>query len=507
MKAGSVIEYRYTLRSPFYYNPENFQFQRSIPVKYSFLKITIPEYFEFNRGVKGYDYIKTNSKATNSTFHIGGQALRCLSEEITAEVSDLTALKDENFIWNCDDFMTGISFSLRRVVIVGVYEKNYAASWDKVVEGLMENDNFGGKLKNKGLFKDELAIINKSEVNDEEKLRAILNLVRGKVKWNERNAFYIINPSKALKDGVGSSAEINSLLFNAVKNAGYDAGVVAMSLRSNGRIPISYISRDNFNYFIVQVKVGDKTYYMDATRSYCDLNVIPVNCLVDKGLCINETRFDWEDLTKIGNNISRANIIASFDENGILIGEMSKVRTGESVASFKQNYDKAKDDSEHITSLEKNNDIVISDYSIEDKQVTVIETYKFKSNSIRLEDEIIVTIQPLLFETMQRNPFKQEERKLPIEFNYPEDERINVIFSIPAGYALDEVPKQERLLYGDNNLIDFSYLVRADEKNVQIAYRFKLGTCIIPSGEYAELRSFISKVYAKSQEVLVFKKL
>jgi len=506
VKAGSVIEYKYSFRSPFYSSPKNIQFQRSIPVKYSCFRIAIPEYFKFNREVRGYESIKFKTTPVNMSFHIGANPLQCLGEETLAEVVDLPALKDENFVWNYNDFMTGISFDLQKVIVTGVYYKDYAQSWSNVVEGLMNHENFGSKLKDKGLFKNELAALPVSQSGDEEKLRAILNLVRSKVKWDDNNTLYINNPSKALKDGVGNSGEINSLLFNAVKNAGYDANVVAMSLRSNGRIPLSYPSRNKFNYFIIQVKAGDKTYYMDATRPYCDLNVIPVDCLVDNALCIQGKNFTWVNLTQTGSNVSRTNLSVSFDKDGILTGKKTEVRTGECIFSFKQDYEKSKDEAEYTRKLETNNDISIADYNINENPASLAETYNFTSNTVRLGGENLFTIAPLLFETMQKNRFKQEERKLPVEFSYPVDERITVAFSTPKGYVLDEAPKSERFIYGDDQSIDFSYLVQTSGDNVQIAYCLKLNTCIIPANDYANLRDFFSKVYAKCQEVLVFKK-
>ena len=506
VKAGSVIEYKYSLKSPYYSFPQNFRFQRSIPVKYSCFKISIPEYFVFNRETKGYEPIKITINPVNLSFNIDRQVLRCSGEETSAEVFDLPAMKDESFVWNYNDFMSAISLGLKKIVITGVFYKDYAQTWNNIVDGLMNHDNFGNKLKNKGLFKDELSAL-QTLGNDEEKLRAILNLVRSKVKWNERNTLYIDNPSKALKDGTGSSAEINSLLFNAVKNAGYETRVVVMSLRSNGRIPMTYPSRDDFNYFIVQVKCGEKTYYLDATHSYCDLNIIPIDCLVDNALCIyDNTNFDWVDLTKIGNNATRTTLLLSFNEDGMLSGKKIEGMTGECVASFKQDYEKSKDEAEYIKKIETNNDISSADYKIDEKQQSLVENYNFTSNTIRLDGENILIFNPLLFEAMKSNPFKQAERKLPVEFNYPEEERINVNITIPTGYVLDEAPKSERLTYGDDNSIEFSYLVQVDEANVQIAYRFKLGTCIVPANDYEVLRDFISKVYAKCQEVLVFKK-
>jgi len=506
VKAGSVIEYKYSLRSPYYGNPEDFQLQRSIPVKYSCFKISIPEYFQFNRATKGYERIKIDIKPVSMSFLMQGQLLTCAGEEISGEVVDLPALKGENFVWNYNDFMTGISFELRRIVITGIYYKDFAQSWDKVVGGLMDSEGFGKKLNDKGLFKQELATIKATEGDDEEKLRAILNLVRSKVKWNEHNTLYINNPTKALKEGVGSSGEINALLFNAVKNAGYEAGVVVMSLRSNGRIPM-YPGRENFNYFIVQVKSGDKTYYLDAPCSYSDLNVISPDCMVDRALCIYEKNFKWVDLTKTGNNTVRTSLLVAFNNEGVLSGKKSQIMTGGCIFTFKHTYEKAKDKAEHVREIETKNKIAVSGYTIEEKRASLAEVYDFTSNTMQLKGENILVIQPLLFETMRSNPFKPEERKLPVEFPYPIDERINVNITIPEGYVLDEAPKSKRFVFGENNSMDFNYMVQATETGIQIAYRLKSDVCIVPVTHYEGLRDFYSKVFAKCQEVLVFKKI
>jgi hypothetical protein len=374
----------------------------------------------------------------------------------------------------------------------------------------MGAENFGKELKNKGLFKEELPAIVASDKTDEEKLVAILDLVRSKVKWNEQTTMGIDKPSKALKEGVGTSGEINSLLFNALRNAGYSAGAVVMSLRSHGRLPKTYPSSDNFNYFVVQVVIGDKTYYMDATRPYCDLNVIPVDCLVENALCIQEKTFNWVNLTKLGNNAERSSLIVSFNEDGFLSGRRTKSYMGESIFSFKNSYEKAKDEAEFIQTTETNNAISLTDYKIDEKRnpnFSLVESYQFTRNDLQLGDNDILMIPPLLFETMKSNPFKSEERTLPIEFPYPVDERINVNITLPEGYAVDEAPASGRFVYGDDNLFDFSYMVQASDRNVQIAYRFKVNTSIVPATEYAGIRDFWSKVYAKCNEMIILKKL
>ena len=510
VKVGSVIEYKYKKKSPRFYDPENVQFQRSIPVQYSRFTISIPEYFKFNREVKGYEPIKTTFKPINLSFHIGNDRLNCSGEESIFEVFDLPALKEEDYVWNADDFMSGISFELRNIVITGHYYKDFSQTWEKVATNLKEYDDFGKELNNKGILKEETAAIKTMEGDDETKLRAVLDLVRNKIKWNDQNRLYITNLSKALKEGVGNSAQINALLLNALKNAGYNVCPVIMSLRSNGRIPMTYPTIDNFNYFIVQVATAEKTYYLDATRSYTDLNLLPVNCLVDRALCLQAKGFDWIDLSALCSGSNRVNLIVAFNEDGILAGKKLGIYAGESAFSFRRGYNEATDEAAYIQDLENTNNIMVSNYKTEEKHnpgLSCAESYDFVIGDNPLGESELMMINPLFFEGLKKNIFKSEERKLPIEFSYPLDERINVSITIPEGYVLDEAPTSEKFLYDDDNSLEFSYIVRSSETVVQIAYRLTIKTCIVPATDYTLLRDFWSKVCAKNNQVIVFKKI
>ncbi|GHT76693.1 hypothetical protein AGMMS50262_15600 [Bacteroidia bacterium] len=179
---------------------------------------------------------------------------------------------------------------------------------------------------------------------------------------------------------------------------------------------------------------------------------------------------------------------------------------GESAFSFRKDYVQTKDEATYIEDLETKNDISISNYKTDEKRnpaLSCTETYDFASNGNTLGDEELIVINPLLFEGLKNNVFKSEERKLPVEFYYPRDERINVSFTIPEGYAIEEVPVSEKYLYGDSNLLEYSYIVQKSETTVQIAYRLTIKTCIVPATEYELLRDFWAKICAKNNQVIV----
>ncbi len=70
IKEGSVIEYKYTIVSPFYWNVDDFVFQHAIPVKKLEATFETPEYFNFKLNTKGYLMVtpKVETKNDKITF-------------------------------------------------------------------------------------------------------------------------------------------------------------------------------------------------------------------------------------------------------------------------------------------------------------------------------------------------------------------------------------------------------------------------------------------------------
>jgi hypothetical protein len=508
VKAGSVVEYKYRITSPYYYNPNAFVFQRKIPVKYSHFSITIPEYYRFSKESRGYEEIKFTSKPVKETYRIGPSELSCLAEEINAEVNDMPALKDDDFTWNLDDFTSQICFEINSIAIPGVYYKDFSNSWAKVVEGLSDFQKFGKQFNNKGILKDELPFALIGKENEIDSIRAILNLVRSKVKWNEKSHLYVTNQSKALKDGVGTSGDINAILINALRNAGFTAYPVAMSLRSRGKLPFTHPSSDDLNYFIACVYYGKNTYFLDGTLPYTDINVIPVNCMVDKALVIKNNAFEWKDLTNIGKNLDFTKLSLKFNEEGHLTGNLIENYSGENVFVFVRTYNKADNEQKFIEKIETENDIKISNYKTEVKTAEtlyLIEQYEFIQNNINLDDEVI-SFNPLIFLAMKNNVFKPETRKLPIEFSYPSEDGFDINIEIPEGYVIDEIPTSEQFNYGSKGDISFNYNIQQEGNVISLTCTMNLRTCVVSATNYKGLRNFWMKMFNKQNEMITIKK-
>jgi len=509
VKVGSVIEYKYSKNSPFYYDPDHFTFQRDIPVKYSCYRLKVPEYFTMNRAKKGYhqEYIKQRKEKTNDSFIIGGDVLRCTAEEFTYEVKDLPSLKDEDFIWNFDDYRAGIMFEIRSLQVPGKIYRTYSKTWANVAGALADYEYFGKQFDEKNILKKEIPEVLKNQATDIDSIRAILNLVRSKVKFNDRRTLIVRNQNKALKEGLGTSGEVNAILLNALKNAGFRAYPVAMSLRSEGRLRWDFPSQKMLNYFVVLVRSKGKEYYLDATKEYTDINVLPLDCLVEKALIIYDRTFNLSDLTEIGTNSNKTHLVLNFNENGILTGKKMEIYSGNMAYSFKQNYEKSENEKKHTELLEIRNEVEISNYKTDKRtaqNLSFTESYDFIKKSITLNEDVL-SFNPLLFTAMTTNAMKAETRKLPVEFTFPYEHQINVNLTIPQGWVLDEMPQSEKIIF-ENGEIEMVYIAKQSLNGVQIQCTFKQNIVFIPADYYKSLRDFWYKMFNKQNEMITIKR-
>lgn len=508
VKAGSVIEYKYELSSPRFSYLEGFKFQRSIPVKYSRYFLQIPEYFTFDTDLKGYEKVKvTKSQESVSYLLTGGNTLSCSSNNLLFEVMDLPSLKDENYVWNLNDFMTRVTLELKSVMIPGTVFKNFSSSWAAVNEELLNSYEFGKQLNTK-YFKDELSALITPQMDTLQKIRTIYNLVKSRVKWNDVNSLWIGNPREALKKGVGSSAEINALLICALKEAGLNSYPVVTSLRNRGRIPITHPTIDYLNYFIVGVVVNNKHVYLDASSKFGDLNVIPVDAMSDYARSVHPNIFsNWINLTNLIKSNKNVNMSIAYDSDGSISGDFSEYVTGQSRYIKRIEYSSAKSEQEYIEDLQSDLNLKIKNFSISGNDCNSESTttsFKYTKGSNDLQSDKIF-IQPLFASDFIENPFKAEFRKLPIEFSFPYTYSLNVFLTLPEGYEIDELPLQKNYSLPNrdatlNLIVGYNQATNA----ISMKLRFELNKILFSPLEYPQLREFFALFsnIANSQVVL-----
>jgi hypothetical protein len=115
-------------------------------------------------------------------------------------------------------------------------------------------------------------------------------------------------------------------------------------------------------------------------------------------------------------------------------------------------------------------------------------------------------LSPLFFHTDEVNPFKQEDRKHPVDFVFPWSEKYYVTIKIPEGYKATYIPEDINMSL-PNNMGGFKYKITNLANNLQLLAEVKINQSIFSLTEYPALKEFFKNVVEKETEQIVLSKI
>ena len=114
----------------------------------------------------------------------------------------------------------------------------------------------------------------------------------------------------------------------------------------------------------------------------------------------------------------------------------------------------------------------------------------------------------LLLETLEEtnlfalteNPFIDPERRFPVSFRFPFADEVRVVWHLPEGYTVAEVPRGG----GKHaDFLDFSCGFSATGRTVIARRRLAIGRRDFPRSAYGELQSFFDRVVQTDRDLAV----
>ncbi len=526
VKVGSVLEYTYTIISPFYSSLDEIVLQYDIPIKKEEISVAIPEYFVFSPNFKGYLNVtpKESKKSGKITLNTKTQTDGSLREPSKTSYStndinyminvsefimnDVPAMKEEPYINNINNYRSAVNYELQYVNFPEEPIKSYATTWEKVAKTIYDSPDFGSQINNTRYFKDELTTVLTNTSSEAEKMNLIFYYVQKHMNWNNYYSKYTDQGvKKAFKEKTGNVADINLMLVAMLKEAGLKAFPVLVSTKNNG-IPI-FPTLEGFNYVIASVEINNEIILLDATNKFSEPNLIPNRALNWFGRLIKEDGSSVSIPLDTKEQSVETNMIqVSLKANGVLEGVMRTNYTHYNAYNFRNANNEIKEDS-YLEKIEnKYNGMEISNYSIDHKNdlgTAITEKFDF-----RLESQADVTgdkiyISPTLFKSEKENPFKLEERKYPVDFGYSWREKLIVNLTIPEGFKIESMP--QAVAYSmPNNLGSFKYNITSIDKEIKIMVNIEINTSIITTQDYSYLREFYRHIVEKETEKVVLSK-
>jgi len=523
VKEGSIVEFRYIIKNNSIGSPRDWSFQDRIPVNYSEFKMNVPEYFVYNRNFKGYVSPKIAEEKINRSIQytyregrngvVSGSAsqekLDFLETRTTYIAENLPALKDENFVNNIDNYTVSLSQELSMTKYPNSPFKTYSTDWNSVVKTIYDYDDFGPELNKTGYFEEDLKKLLAETKTPEEKIWGIFNHVKSNVKWNNYYGYSCDNGvKKAYKEKTGNIADINLMLTAMLRYSGLTANPVLVSTRSNG-IAL-FPNRTAFNYVIAAVETPNGYILLDASEKFSIPNILPLRVLNWSGRLIRKDGTS-EEINLMPEKTSFDNVFLTYsiEADGKVTGKTRRQSADYNGMITRNKISNLKEE-EYLEKLENNNNkIEISDYSKTNEQdilLPIIETYSFTGNNLCeiIGDKIYVN--PMLFFTNDKNPFKQEVREYPIDFSYPFANKYNITINIPDGFAVETLPAASAVTMEDNLGI-FKFNIAVNENTLQLAILHQINEAIVSAEKYEMLKEYYKTMIAKETEKIVLKRI
>ncbi len=561
VKPGSIIDLIYTKPTLDFIQPESWYFQREIPTRYSEIRMRAPRAFRYifpAPNISKFDtFEETSYSGSTIPFFqdISGTQMRFVMNNIESFTST-------DFITTPKDYMQKLNFHLEfakqenmdprwrylthRLMITTVedydeYEPIQKASisypagyiiyklpdWEKFNNKLLGSKEFGLALITYWDYKNYLDGIIKDKITSKEKMIAIYDNVRKKIRWNnvyntEVNSVHskFINKvytkltnkqlkekslSEPLENKEGTSSEINFVLIYLLNKAGIEAHPLILSTRDNGKIDNNIPDLNQFNHLLAYVDLGESQILLDATDSLRPYQFLDKNDLNSVGYLIKGKDFGWINI--VNSKLPETNITESISIDEYLNFTRKTNISDNIYNSIEYRKKMMNEGKEKFISDFKSQFFPDDNYS--QTEINNIETDSLPLNITLMQKGQLpvgeeIKIHPNFMPVYKAENFEEIERKCPVDFIYPFKQNYLLELNLPDGY-IAELPMNEELsTYG--NQASYQYSAKSDGNKILIKISLNILLAEFPALEYSNLKDLFSKLNEKMNESIVIKK-
>lgn len=525
VREGSVIDLTYQVTSDFFMNFQDWEFQSTIPVKWSEYRAYIPEYFHYLQYMQGYVRLTTqdlktvpntiNLTNTDRTVQPGGvmssntshNQIDFMENRYQWGIADVPAFRDEPFMTTRKDFISKMNFELEYTKFPNQPMERVLGSWDKINQEFF--DLYSPEIKGNNFLKSTVAEITTGLTTPEDKIAAISNYIKRTVQHEAQ--YYAKYTTKSLKkvmdEKKGNAADINLLFASMLEKAEIPVSPVLVSTRDHGLIRMASPTSTQFNYLIGLVRLGDKTLLLDATEKLLPFNMIPEKCLNGSGLVLGDKMFEWINLeTKIKSKITTT-IDLTLQNESQLAGKLRSDFLGYAALSKRRGY------------LGKGEEEYLKDFigaRVWERQKSEFKNAEDLANPFSETHEVVINehvttagdmvyIEPFIIDRLKTNPFVSENREYPVDFGSPAEQTFIYKLTLPANYKFEELPTS-KVIALPGNAARYLYNVNVTGNTLSITSILSINKAMYVQTEYPHLREFYNQVVAKQSEQIVAKK-
>lgn len=507
VKDGSIVEYKYSVLSPFVYVIPKVMVEDEVPIRHFEYVFDAPIYYGYNVNYKGE--LKPFKQEVAEKILYGSDA-----RTYRFAYKDIAAYKDEKYVNNIENYRTSIRFELNSTnfpisggnihdgALRGGF-KSYGVSWQDIRKQLYEDENFGDELKRTNLVKELLPAEIKSIKNDAERAAAVLKFAQSKYNWNgEYSAFTDKGLKNLINTKSGNSAEINLLLILLMRSADLNAEPVVLSTIGRGILTGYSPSIGMLNYVLASIDSDGKFTLYDATSKMTTPNIIRPSALNYFGYVMSKTEAKQINILCPEKSVTYLTVNANLNPDGTFAGNFSDRDTMLYAMMNNESYDKDKTEYQN-TSYKERYKFPYTNIKSGVTDKGDFETI-FDFDSDTFVDGIggKLVFNPLLFLYNKSHEFDQTEaRRSPIELYTGYDKIKKVTITLPDGYAFENVPKSKKFRTEDS-AIQYVYKVTQEGNKLTVETTTTVEDPVYPKEYYPAFKQIFDNITKMEGQVV-----
>ena len=266
-----------------------------------------------------------------------------------------------------------------------------------------------------------------------------------------------------------------------------------------------------FNSVIVQARIGDDAYLLDATDPLRPYGLLPPEALNGRGWLVDKKAPRWIAIDRTGRYLSSATVTADLDPDGTLHGTLQTTDAEYGALERRHALSAAPEGSTFVRDVlfEGHPQVTIGSVGVVHREevaepLEVTATFTLPGHAQALGDRIY--FEPILTGRFTETPLRSPTRTFPVDMVYPAATTYTLRLRIPEGYTVEAVPHDFRIqlpLGGGH----FVRGVTAEDGVVTVQRQLLFSRAVFPADVYQDLRAFFARIVAAEADQVVLRRL
>jgi Domain of Unknown Function with PDB structure (DUF3857)/Transglutaminase-like superfamily len=308
----------------------------------------------------------------------------------------------------------------------------------------------------------------------------------------------------------GSDDQITELFVAMARAAGMKAYLAAVTSRDHSMFFPSYLSLSQLNDYVAIVNVDGKELYFDPGARYCPYQHLAWKHSQTSGIRQTDAGADMAQMPAESYTYSRTQRIANLtlDKDGSVTGTIKMTYMGSPGLHWRQQAlagDAASLERELRTSVER---LMPQGVEVKVDSIEKLEDYD-QPLVVKLDVKGVLgsstgkrlMVPGDIFEANEKPTFPHEKRELPVYFPYSNMTQDAVRITFPSTLTVESLPTSDTSMFRKYAL--YSMKTESTPTTYTVHRDYSLGEIVFKPEEYAELRTFYSKMENKDQETVV----